>query len=1035
MSQRIVNRTLSAAIVAALYASASYAQQPAPQASNSLDEVIVTGSYIRGTPEDAALPVDVITAEDLAEQGSPTVVQLVKTLTASQSAIGESNRYNVGAGTAQINLRGFGAGRTLTLLNSRRLADNPLSVGANLNFIPQAAVGRMEMLKDGAAATYGSDAIGGVVNFITRRDLDGVEVEAEYSLIDGSNGDYQASIAWGSKFDSGNFLLTAGYRHRSRLDIHERSWALAPYEDQGYGGWTGAGNPGAYVANTTGGAAMFRDNGCAELGGVLTTGAAGRPISPTDSAATVAGATCRFQFSSFNDLVNDEDHYQVYGELNKTVFENIESHTELAWARDYVPMQRLSPANLTAQYPTPITAGGTSGSVANASPTNGGVRYNVPTYHPGLIDLRTSCPAPLTAGQCTAMTAAGGVDISQLGWRAIAFAGHPTNADKADHQVIDSRAFRVSTGLKGTLFEMDWDTALTYMQAESSVSTNDLLVNRIQNALNGFASMPGSPDTCTAADQSLLNMFGHSVAQHAALGCYFFNPFSNSVAVSAVNGVANPYYRAAVANDPRIVESLYGNYVNDSTNDLLVFDGVLSGQLGFELPGGKIGWAAGVQWRQTSEKREYGDLFNTAVNPCVDSIDDGTPACNAPAGPLIFFGSNANSDYTRDVYAVFGEVSLPIVDTLDVSLAARFESYPGDIGTTLDPKFSVRWQALEWFALRGSAGTTFRAPGLNQTDPGCSTGVANISGQYRAVENCGNDQLVPETANTYNVGFVLNPGNFTATVDYFLFNFEGELTQESAARMNATLFPTGVNTLLSPGGLPNPAHPCNRPEYLELRLRFNFAGDCGVGTGINNNNTTRIRTYAVNGPDTDTSGLDVRLQYDWLDVQGGRFSIGAEGTYLFDYERGEFSLKDNPGLIIAAPEDRAGLHDLVAQFFSYPKLRANGFASYNVNDWTVRWQIRYTEGTEAAFSSPTSRWVTDSSSATGYSQELLGKSDDFIQHDVTVRWNVSQSVTLTGSIQNLLEQAPSDAPSQYNYDYTNGNPLGRVFELAAKVTF
>src|SRR5207237_9689202 len=133
----------------------------------------------------------------------------------SQSSLGESNRYNGGAGTATINLRGFGAARTLTLMNGRRLADSPAAAfqggGANLNFIPTAAVGRIEILKDGAAATSGSAAIGGGVNFITRTDLDGLELEGEYAFIKDTNGDYHLNRAWGKKRDSGKRLGNLGY--------------------------------------------------------------------------------------------------------------------------------------------------------------------------------------------------------------------------------------------------------------------------------------------------------------------------------------------------------------------------------------------------------------------------------------------------------------------------------------------------------------------------------------------------------------------------------------------------------------------------------------------------------------------------------------------------------------------------------------------------------------------------------------------------------------------------------------------------------
>ena len=99
------------------------AQTGADKDAADLEEVVVTGSFIAGSSEKAAQPIDVIGVAELAKQGAPSVVQLVKTLTAAQSSLGESNRYNGGAGTASINLRGLGSSRTLVLMNGRRLAD------------------------------------------------------------------------------------------------------------------------------------------------------------------------------------------------------------------------------------------------------------------------------------------------------------------------------------------------------------------------------------------------------------------------------------------------------------------------------------------------------------------------------------------------------------------------------------------------------------------------------------------------------------------------------------------------------------------------------------------------------------------------------------------------------------------------------------------------------------------------------------------------------------------------------------------------
>ena len=177
------------------------AQGTGASTGNEVEEVVVTGSLLKTTPEDAALPVDVITNEALKDQGSPSLVDLVRTIpSVSGGNIGESNRFLGGAaaGVATINLRGLGLTRTLSLMNGERLATVTAAGGqefVNVNVVPTIAVGQVEVLRDGAAATYGSDAVAGVVNFITRKDLDGFEVSGKYALIDGSDGDYETSAA------------------------------------------------------------------------------------------------------------------------------------------------------------------------------------------------------------------------------------------------------------------------------------------------------------------------------------------------------------------------------------------------------------------------------------------------------------------------------------------------------------------------------------------------------------------------------------------------------------------------------------------------------------------------------------------------------------------------------------------------------------------------------------------------------------------------------------------------------------------------
>src|SRR6185503_7200458 len=182
------------------------------------EQVVVTGSYIRGTPEDAALPVDVITQDDLLNRGAPSTLDLIKTLPVSNGVLGDTNQFDARAqgseGSGTVNLRGLGPQRTLVLLNGHRMVLNPFALVAagavDTNTIPSFAVGRVEVLKDGAAATYGSDAIGGVVNFITRDDVDGLEIGGDYEFIDGSDGDYSAHGLWGWNGERAHLLVAAG---------------------------------------------------------------------------------------------------------------------------------------------------------------------------------------------------------------------------------------------------------------------------------------------------------------------------------------------------------------------------------------------------------------------------------------------------------------------------------------------------------------------------------------------------------------------------------------------------------------------------------------------------------------------------------------------------------------------------------------------------------------------------------------------------------------------------------------------------------
>lgn len=261
-------------------------------AAEQLEEVVVTGSYIKGAPEDAPLPVTVLQRDDLALEGSPTAIDLIKSLSFSQGADGETDQFQAGAGAdrATVNIRGLGPSRTLVLVNGRRSTWSPHAIGAqaqllvDVNMIPSIALQRVEVLRDGAAATYGSDAIAGVVNFITRSDFEGFEVTASYKDIEDTDGDTEFGVIWGTSFMDGRaHVVTSGsYIERSELDIAARDWSLRSFADNSRGGWSSVGRPSVFVPydrfdQTSGGfggllGAGINDPNCALLGGAVTSG-------------------------------------------------------------------------------------------------------------------------------------------------------------------------------------------------------------------------------------------------------------------------------------------------------------------------------------------------------------------------------------------------------------------------------------------------------------------------------------------------------------------------------------------------------------------------------------------------------------------------------------------------------------------------------------------------------------------------------------------------------------------------------------------
>ncbi|WP_164845994.1 TonB-dependent receptor plug domain-containing protein [Inhella crocodyli] len=203
------------------------------QEAQQLERVVVTGSSIKRLAAETALPVTVVTREQIEKSGATNVEDILRRISGMTGMLSDSTQ-GAGYATSNANLRGLGANSTLVLLNGRRMAGHPFgsiggSVAVDLNSIPFGAIERIEVLRDGASAIYGTDAVGGVVNFITRKDYQKGEITVRYYEPDETKGgkEHGGSLAYGMgdlNKDGYNVLVTANIKEQTRLQANEQGW-------------------------------------------------------------------------------------------------------------------------------------------------------------------------------------------------------------------------------------------------------------------------------------------------------------------------------------------------------------------------------------------------------------------------------------------------------------------------------------------------------------------------------------------------------------------------------------------------------------------------------------------------------------------------------------------------------------------------------------------------------------------------------------------------------------------------------------------
>ena len=846
--------------------------------ADEIEEVIVTGSYIKGTPIDSESPVTVLKREELAKQGAPSIVEMIRRLSASSGVDGESNQFqsNASEGVASVNIRGLGAARTLVLINGKR--QTPISARlpggrfVDINGIPKLAVQRVEVLKEGAAATYGSDAIAGVVNFLTRKNFEGLEFSASHQEIDNSDGNQDFGAIFGKDFGNVHWVTSFGYETRSELSLRDIDNSQVSYAENPRGGFSSIGNPGVFFDPADAGKGFSalssartgtKDPNCSSLGGVNNS------------------LFCRFRYTDFDNAIEEEERYQLFSEINGELSNGMNFHAEFLYSKVDVPEWKTSPS-----YPPQSLFGD--------------IQY-VPNDHPGLVDMATkhaSFNKYITPTKISDTLTTSGTGATFYG----RLQGVGATVGREAKREYDT--YRVAATLDGE-FEngIGWDVGVSWSRNKGELEGVDAQIGKTKLAFSGFGG-----ESCKA-DLSTKGVLQTNGATAGAGGCLYYNPFSNAIARSSSEstfGVANPDYNAAVANSAEVLAYLDDTSLTKTQSELLVVDAVFQG----EFAGGEAAWAAGYQYRDLEIKSDLDDLINLNINPCgfVGQTD-----CAGQTGLRSFLSGGRPVDTGQDVHAFFVETAMNMSENLDVQLAVRYESY-GETDT-FDPKLAGRYTVNDWLTLRGSVQTTFRAPDIDSLQTNATTSLSYVgpTQAFKAIDAVGNPDLEPEQAFTYNLGAVMNfTDNLTVTVDYWNYDFDNPIIVEDF---------NSLVTAYTSGGAAKAAV----QEQIFCTAGAGNDGSC-AGSGIE-----RIVVQSVNGPSIETSGVDVFVNYV-LDSSVGQFTFGADISHTFQYEQDEY-VKN--GTLVQDSYDAAGFLNVSRGARPLPDMKGRVFGEFTLENHNV----------------------------------------------------------------------------------------------------
>lgn len=902
----------------------AYAQSTDRVDTNAAQEkpenvIVVTGTQIKGAQIDDVLPVTTLDQKDIETTGAVSGDELFRSIPQAGAVNFQDNKTSGGINDARgdvasLNLRELGTGNTLLLINGRRMVLNPgfqtellvPVVSPNTNNIAPSSVRRVEVLRDGASAIYGADAVGGVVNTILRTNRKGGFATGSYGFAEEtSQHEFSVGGGYGFDFNEGRSNLTfyADYFETNLVSATERDFSAR-----------GDQRP-LVVGTRFEGDANFRNTSSAAPWGLFR---ASRRINEirdddfhiqpdyigdcrldlgnglcADNGSTSLDEEIRYEFWPDRDLFSERDRLNLTGLITHEFSDTLEFYGEAHFYKFKSKRQREQGA---------ILAGQEIGINPDAY------------YNPFGPVLRADGSVNTSRVPGLSNVPAAGISLQMVDYRPVDVGPRMTT--------VTGETYRFLGGLRGELGKWDFDTAVLYSKA----TVNDFTRNRVSLTALQEAINRTTPDA--------------------------YNPFNGGCLDNPMFGDCTPS-NAATLDDIRI------DVFRKGETELFLADFKLSRDDLVTLPGGNLGVAVGAEFRNES--------FVDDRDPRLDGTISFTNAVTGDiyAGDVLSNSPTPDSSGSRDVYSAWVEafvpvisddMDIPLVQSFDLQLAGRFESF-SDAGETFVPRIAASWTVTDGLLFRGAWSQGFRAPNLMQVNDAetqrsndfddivrCQAQVEK--GTLSSLDNCpsssilnfrnGSENLKPEDTESINLGVVFSPAflpGLTLTADYW------EIEQKGIVGLFGPANHIALDLLLRLQGSSNPAVVRLAPDQDTINL---FTGTSLAPAG----EIDFVTDLYTNLDRRKTAGFDFGAYYDLTGTSIGdfRFRFNAARLDKFFQSPGELG----QALLDAVADDTlpsdvqiANIGDLLEQD-GRPKWQFSSSINWSSGGWDVGLFGRYT---------------------------------------------------------------------------------------------